>query len=52
MTHALKTWTKFYSEICRWEKNFEVRKFDRPFKIGEKLTSSGMGQRNWSVYRK
>lgn len=37
MTHALKTWPNFYKDIQAGYKNFEVRKFDRPFKPGDKL---------------
>jgi hypothetical protein len=37
MTHALKTWTEYYKEIEIGHKAFEIRKFDRPFKVGEVL---------------
>lgn len=37
MTHALKTWTEFYKDVESGEKNFEVRRNDRQFKVGDKL---------------
>lgn len=37
MTHALKTWPKYYQEITSGDKTFELRKFDRPFKVGDTL---------------
>lgn len=37
MTHALKTWIKYFQDIATGGKNFEVRKADRPFKVGETL---------------
>lgn len=37
MTHALKTWPEFYESIESGEKNFELRKFDRPFTVGDTL---------------
>ena len=37
MTHALKTWPEFYEAIDSGEKTFEVRRFDRPFKVGDTL---------------
>lgn len=37
MTHALKTWPEFYRLVESGEKPFEVRKMDRPFKVGETL---------------
>ena len=37
MTHALKTWPEFYKLVESGEKAFEVRKMDRPFKVGETL---------------
>lgn len=37
MTHALKTWPEYYQAIENGDKTFEVRKFDRPFRIGETL---------------
>lgn len=37
MTHALKTWKGFYEAIESGDKNFEVRKADRPFKVGDDL---------------
>lgn len=37
MTHALKTWPEFYKDVDKGSKTFEVRKADRPFKVGETL---------------
>lgn len=37
MTHALKTWPEFYKAIEDGSKTFEVRMYDRPFKVGDKL---------------
>ena len=37
MTHALKTWPEYFAAVDSGEKNFEVRRFDRPFKVGDTL---------------
>jgi ASC-1-like (ASCH) protein len=37
MTHALKTWPEYYKAVESGKKNFEVRRMDRPFKVGDKL---------------
>ena len=37
MIHKLKTWSKYYKEVENGNKTFEVRKFDRPFKVGDTL---------------
>jgi len=37
MTHALKTWPEFFEAVAERGKTFEVRLFDRPFKVGETL---------------
>jgi hypothetical protein len=37
MTHALKTWPEYYKQVAEGKKNFEIRKMDRPFKVGEKI---------------
>jgi hypothetical protein len=37
MTHALKTEEVFFKDIISGAKTFEVRKFDRPFKVGDTL---------------
>lgn len=37
MIHALKTWPEFYKAVIEGQKKFEVRKDDRPFKLGDTL---------------
>lgn len=37
MTHALKCWPKYFYRIYVGQKNFEVRKNDRHFEIGDIL---------------
>ena len=37
MTHALKTDPGFYKSITEGVKTFDVRRYDRPFKVGDKL---------------
>lgn len=37
MTHTLKTWPDYYKAVKSGNKPFEVRKKDRPFKVGDKL---------------
>jgi hypothetical protein len=37
MTHELKCWPEYYAAIERGEKTFEVRKWDRPYRIGDTL---------------
>lgn len=37
MLHALKTEQAYYFTIADGTKPFEVRKFDRPFKIGDEI---------------
>lgn len=37
MTHALKTWPEYYKAVESGEKTFEIRRFDRPFKVGDTL---------------
>lgn len=37
MTHVLKTWPDFFKKIDSGEKNFEIRKNDRGFKVGDSL---------------
>lgn len=37
MTHALKTWLRYYKPLVDGEKTFELRKDDRPFTVGDTL---------------
>jgi len=36
-THTLKTWKPFYNDIVTGIKNFEIRKNDRNFQVGDSL---------------
>ena len=38
MTHELKTWPEYFRPVARGEKNFEVRRNDRDFQVGDVLT--------------
>ena len=37
MVHELKTWPEYYKAIISGRKNFEVRKADRLFEVGDLL---------------
>lgn len=37
MTHALKTWPVYFKAVKSGQKKFEIRKADRPFKVGDRL---------------
>lgn len=37
MTHTLKTIQPYYSKVESGEKTFEIRRNDRPFKVGDTL---------------
>jgi len=37
MTHELKTWPEFFEDILSGKKNFEARKDDRVFRVGDIL---------------
>lgn len=37
MTHALKTWPEYFQQVNTGNKTFEVRKMDRPFKVGDSI---------------
>lgn len=36
-THTLKVWPEYFESLTNGTKNFEVRKYDRDFKIGDFL---------------
>lgn len=53
MTHALKCNPPFFGHIVDGKKTFEVRKHDRPFKVGDALLlqefgSNGYTGKEWS----
>jgi len=37
MTHELKTWPEHFEQVWNRVKKFEVRKKDRPYKVGDRL---------------
>ncbi len=37
MTHHLKTWPEYFEEVFNGKKNFELRKDDRGFRVGDIL---------------
>jgi len=37
ITHELKTWPKFFKQITRGYKHFELRKDDRDYQVGDTL---------------
>ena len=37
MLHELKTWPRPYQAVKGGVKTFEVRKFDRPYSVGDRL---------------
>lgn len=37
MKHELKTWPQYFAAIVAGRKNFEVRKDDRGFEVGDEL---------------
>jgi len=39
MTHAVKTWLNYFEPQEKGEKLFELRKDDRPYKVGDKFLS-------------
>lgn len=38
MNHALKTWPEYYEAALDGTKTFELRRHDRPFRVGDTLT--------------
>lgn len=37
MTHELKCWDPFFTDVVEGRKTFELRTFDRPYKINDSL---------------
>jgi hypothetical protein len=37
MIHDLKIWPEFFSDLIAGKKNFELRKDDRPYQVGDTL---------------
>lgn len=37
MTHCLKVWPEYFTDLNNRDKNFEIRKNDREFKAGDYL---------------
>ena len=37
MIHELKTWPQYYKPLSRGQKTFELRKYDRDFRVGDIL---------------
>ena len=37
MTHVLKIRKAYFEEICAGKKRFEVRRYDRPYTVGDRL---------------
>jgi hypothetical protein len=35
--HHLKTWPEYFQEVYNQRKTFEVRKADRPYRVGDEL---------------
>jgi hypothetical protein len=44
MTHALKTWKQYYKSQSDGDKLFELRKDDRPYKVGDTFLSQEWDQ--------
>ena len=45
MTHALKTWIDFFKPQETGDKLFELRKDDRPYKVGDTFLSQEFDQK-------
>lgn len=37
MIHELKTWTQYFHQVKSGLKTFEIRRFDRDYKVGDEL---------------
>ena len=37
MQHELKTWPEYFRAVKNGNKTFEIRKWDRPYKVGDTL---------------
>lgn len=44
MTHALKTWKEYFESQEKGDKLFELRKDDRPYKVGDYFLSQEFDQ--------
>lgn len=46
MLHALKTVQPYFDAVRKNEKNFELRKNDRPFKVGDEIVLQEYSEEN------
>ena len=46
MVHELKCWPEYYEAVESGEKPFEVRKWDRPYRVGDTLLLKEFDQKN------
>lgn len=44
MTHAVKTWLEYFESQQKGDKMFELRKDDRPYKVGDRFLSQQYDQ--------
>lgn len=45
-THMLKSWPDYFAPVANGEKNFELRKGDRDFKVGDTIVLQEYDDRN------
>lgn len=36
-THTVKSWPEYFDPICHGIKNFDLRKDDRPYEVGDEI---------------